>query len=77
MTKNQQSTIDAPISSERIMSTLREQLSAINATVDRQEASVAAASIAAAAAHTVEVELADLAVAPADMAFEAVAVVRS
>ena len=44
---------------------------------DRQEASVAAASIAAAAAHTVEVELADLAVAPADMAFEAVAVVRS
>lgn len=44
---------------------------------DRQEASVAAASIAAAAAHTVEVELADLAAAPADMAFEAVAVVRS
>ena len=43
---------------------------------DRQ-VSVAAASIAAAAAHTVEVELADLAVAPADMAFEAVAVVRS
>ena len=40
MTENQQSTIDAPISSERIMSTLREQLSAINATVDRQEASV-------------------------------------
>ncbi|MCR5392914.1 MAG: F0F1 ATP synthase subunit alpha, partial [Olsenella sp.] len=32
--------MDAPISSERIMSTLREQLSAINATVDRQEASV-------------------------------------
>ena len=43
---------------------------------DRQ-VSVAAASIAAAAAHTVEVGLADLAAAPADMAFEAVAVVRS
>ena len=34
-------------------------------------------ALAAAAAHTVEVELADLAAAPADMAFEAVAVVRS
>ena len=37
----------------------------------------AAASIAAAAAHTVEVKLANLAAAPVDMAFEAVAVVRS
>lgn len=40
MTENEQATIDSSISSERIMSTLREQLSAINATVDRQEASV-------------------------------------
>jgi len=41
------------------------------------QASVAAASIAAANAHTAEVGLADLAVAPADMALEAVAVVHS
>ena len=41
------------------------------------QASVAAASIAAATAHTAEVGLADLAVAPADMTLEAVAVVRS
>jgi F-type H+-transporting ATPase subunit alpha len=40
VTENKQATIDSTISSERIMSTLREQLSAINATVDRQEASV-------------------------------------
>lgn len=39
VTENEQATIDSSISSER-MSTLREQLSAINATVDRQEASV-------------------------------------
>lgn len=41
------------------------------------QALVAAVLIAAAAAHTVGAELADLAVEPADMAFEAVAVVRS
>ena len=40
MTENEQATIDSSISSERIMSTLRERLSAINATVDRQEASI-------------------------------------
>lgn len=40
-------------------------------------ASVLGQALAAVAAHTAEVELADLAVAPADMAFEAVAVVRS
>ena len=40
MTENEQVAIDSSISSERIIGTLREQLSAINATVDRQEASV-------------------------------------